>query len=186
MTLRRDASEVEKAALDEKSNATRGVSDTRGQWKSVTQTIFHSQRQLVSLKRQWSKRTGHSLNEAYTQIKGKYNTNSRLLCVTNPQTAHQVSMFTEWGHSFFFKKGNSCMILHRGTRVKLTQKILFTLPCTVLDFKMSFNRIKLQREKGHMYCNKREVAWRKERKLIRNDPETRCIGGWESSTRWKI
>ena len=69
MTLRRDASEVEKAALDEKSNATRGVSDTRGQWKSVTQTISHSQRQLVSLKRQWSKRTGHSLNEEHEQSK---------------------------------------------------------------------------------------------------------------------
>ena len=55
-----------------------------------------------------------------------------------------VSRCTEWGHSFTFERGNSCMKLQKGTRVKLTQENnLFYLPCSVLEFKMSSNSMKL-------------------------------------------
>ena len=55
-----------------------------------------------------------------------------------------VSRSTEWGHSFTFEKGNSCMKLQKGTRVKLTQvNNLFYLPCSVLEFKTSSNSVKL-------------------------------------------
>ena len=55
-----------------------------------------------------------------------------------------VSRCTEWGHSFTFKNGNSCMKLLKGTRVILMlENNLFYLPCSVLEFKMSSNSVKL-------------------------------------------
>ena len=55
-----------------------------------------------------------------------------------------VSRCMEWGHSFTFEKGNSCKKLQKGTRVKLTRENnLFYLPCSVLEFKMSSNSVKL-------------------------------------------
>ena len=48
------------------------------------------------------------------------------------------------GNSFTFEKRNSCMKLQKGTRIKLMQENnLFYLPCSVLDFKMSSNSVKL-------------------------------------------
>ena len=41
-----------------------------------------------------------------------------------------VSRCTEWGHSFTFEKGNSCMKLQKGTRVKHKKIICFTYPAT--------------------------------------------------------
>ena len=54
-----------------------------------------------------------------------------------------VSRCMEWGHSFAIEKGNSCMKLRKGTRVKFTKENnLFYLPCSVLEFKMSSNSVK--------------------------------------------
>ena len=76
---------------------------------------------------------------------------------------------TEWGHRFTFEKRNRCMKRQKGTRVKLTQENnLFYLPCSVLEFKMSSNGVKLDsarrwhRQLGHL--NQANVA--------RNAPET--------------
>ena len=80
-----------------------------------------------------------------------------------------VSKCTEWGHSFIFEKGNSCMKLQKGTWVKPTQENnLFYLPCSVLEFKISSNSVKLDsamkwhRRLGHL--NQADV--------IRNGPQT--------------
>ena len=55
-----------------------------------------------------------------------------------------VSRCTEWGHSFTFAKRNSSMKLQKGSRVKLTRESnLFYLPCSVLEFQMSSNSVKL-------------------------------------------
>ena len=55
-----------------------------------------------------------------------------------------VSRCMEWGQSFNFQKGNSCKKLQKGNRVKLTQENnLFYLRCSVLEFKMSSNSVKL-------------------------------------------
>ena len=56
-TLRRDASDVEEAALYEESTATRRSLRDGSPWKTVKQSTSHSQGQLASLKRHWSKRT---------------------------------------------------------------------------------------------------------------------------------
>ena len=68
-----------------------------------------------------------------------------------------VAKCTECGHSFTFEKGNSCMKIQKGTRVKLSQEHnLFYLPCSVLEFKMSSNDVKLDyarkwhRRLGHL------------------------------------
>ena len=68
-----------------------------------------------------------------------------VLCVPDySSNLLSVSRCTEWGHIFTFERGNSCMKLQKGTRVKLTQENnLFYLPCSVLEFKMSSNSVKL-------------------------------------------
>ena len=80
-----------------------------------------------------------------------------------------VARCTEWGHSFKFEKGSSCMKLQKGTRVKLTQEInLFDLPCSVQEFKTSSNSVKIdsarkwRRRLGHL--NQADV--------VKNAPET--------------
>ena len=70
------------------------------------------------------------------------NENSKIknvLCVPDySSNLLSVSRCTEWGHSFIFEKGNSCLKLQKGTRVKLTQEnYMFYLPCGVLEFKIS-------------------------------------------------
>ena len=63
----------------------------------------------------------------------------KVLCVPDySSNLLPVSRGMEWGYSFNFEKGNSCMKLQKGTRVKLTEENnLFYLPCSVLEFKMS-------------------------------------------------
>ena len=80
-----------------------------------------------------------------------------------------VSRCTEWGHSFTFEKGNSCMKLQRGTRVKLTQENnLFYLPCSVLEFKMSSNTVKIDSaRKWH-----RRLGHLNQVDVVKNAPET--------------
>ena len=80
-----------------------------------------------------------------------------------------VTRCTEWGHSFTFEKGNSCMKLQKGTRVKLTQENnLFYLPCSVLEFKMSSNSVKLDSaRKWH-----RRLGHLNQTDVVRNAPET--------------
>ena len=80
-----------------------------------------------------------------------------------------VSRCTDWGHSFTFEKGNSCMKLQNGTRVKLTQENnLFYLPCSVLEFKMSSNSVKFDSaRKWH-----RRLGHLNEADVVRNAPET--------------
>ena len=93
-----------------------------------------------------------------------------VLCVPDySSNLLSVSRCTEWGHSFTFERGNSCMKLQKGIRVKLTQeKNLFYPPCSVLEFKMSSNSVKhdsarkWQRRLGHL--NQADV--------VRNAPET--------------
>ena len=48
------------------------------------------------------------------------------------------------------------------------------------------SRLWQQREAGHIYCNTGGVAWRREREHSRNETETRCLGCWGSSTRWRM
>ena len=80
-----------------------------------------------------------------------------------------VSRSTEWGHSFTFEKGSSCRKLQKGTRVKLTQENnLFYLPCSVLEFKMSFNSVKLDSaRKWH-----RRLGHLNQTDVVRHAPET--------------
>ena len=93
-----------------------------------------------------------------------------VLCVPDySSTLLSVSKCTEWGHSFTLEKENSCMKLQKGTRVKLTQENkFFNLPCSVLEFKMSSNSVKLDSARkwntrlGHL--NQLDV--------VRNAPET--------------
>ena len=80
-----------------------------------------------------------------------------------------VSRCTEWGHSFTFEKGNSCMTLQKGTRVKLTQENnLFYLPCSVLEFKMSSNSVKLDSARKWQ----RLLGQLNQADVVRNSPET--------------
>ena len=64
-----------------------------------------------------------------------------VLCVLDlSSNILSVSRCTVWGHSSTVEKGNSCMKLQRGTRVKVTEnKYLFYLPCSVLEFKLISN-----------------------------------------------
>ena len=57
-------------------------------------------------------------------IKGEFQCKLKnFLCVLDyTSNLLSVSRCTEWGHSFTFEKGNSCMKLQKGTRVKLTQE----------------------------------------------------------------
>ena len=43
------------------------ISETWSHWKSVTQRTTHSHRQLASLKRHWSKRTGQNPDGGHEQ-----------------------------------------------------------------------------------------------------------------------
>ena len=76
---------------------------------------------------------------------------------------------TEWGRSFTFERGNSCMKLQKGTRVKLTQENnLFYLPCSVLQFKMSSNSVKLDSaRKWH-----KRLGHLNQADVVKNAPET--------------
>ena len=80
-----------------------------------------------------------------------------------------VSRCTEWGHSFIFEKGNSCMKLQKGTWVKLTQENnLSYIPCSVLEIKMSSNIVKLDSvRKWH-----RRLGQLNQADVIKNAPET--------------
>ena len=80
-----------------------------------------------------------------------------------------VSRCTEWGHSFTFEKGNSCMKLQMGTRVKLTtENNLFYLPCSALEIKMRSNSLKLgSARKWH-----RQMYHLNQWDVVRNAPET--------------
>ena len=80
-----------------------------------------------------------------------------------------VSRCTEWGHSFTFKKRNSCMKLQKGSRVKLIQENnLCYLPCSVLEFKISSNNVKLDSaRKWH-----RRLGHLNQADVVRNAPET--------------
>ena len=91
------------------------------------------------------------------------------VCRTILQTVLSVSRCTGLGHSFTFEKGNSCRKLQKGTRVKLTQeKNLFYLPCSVLEFKMSSNSVKLDSAgKWH-----RRLGLLNQADVVRNAPET--------------
>ena len=68
-----------------------------------------------------------------------------ILCVPDHSSdLLSVSRCTEWAYIFTFEKLISCMKLQKSTRVKLTQEInLFYLPCSVLEFKMNSNSVKL-------------------------------------------
>ena len=93
-----------------------------------------------------------------------------VLCVPDySSNLLSVSRCTEWGHSFTFERGNSCMKLQKGTRVKLTQENnLFYLPCSVLEFKMSSNSVKLDSaRKWH-----RRLGHLNQADVVRNAPET--------------
>ena len=91
-----------------------------------------------------------------------------VLCVPDYSSKHlSVSRCTEWGHSFTFEKGNSCM-KQKGTRVKLTQENnLFHLPCSVLELMMSSNSVKLDSaRKRH-----RRLGHLNQADVVRNAPE---------------
>ena len=93
-----------------------------------------------------------------------------VLCVPDySSNLLSVSRCTEWGHSFPFERGNSCMELQKGTRVKLTQENkLFYLPCSVLEFKMSSNSVKCDSaRKWH-----RRLGYLNQEDVVRNAPET--------------
>ena len=58
--LGRDPSDVEEVALDKEFTELVGRYQTRSHWNTVTQRTSYSERQLVSVRRHWSKRTGTS------------------------------------------------------------------------------------------------------------------------------
>ena len=94
-----------------------------------------------------------------------------VLCVPDySSNLVSVSRCTEWGNSFTFEKGNSCMKRQKGTRVKLTQENnLFYLPCSVLEFKMSSNSVKLySARKWHS-----QLGHLNQMDVVTNAPETR-------------
>ena len=94
----------------------------------------------------------------------------KVLCVPDySSNLLSVSRCTEWGHGFTFEKGNSCMKLQKGTRVKLTQENnLFYLPCSVLEFEMSFISVKLNSaRKWH-----RQLGHLNQADVVSNAPET--------------
>ena len=95
----------------------------------------------------------------------------KVLCVPDySSNLLSFSRCTEWGHSFTFERGNSCMKLQKGTpRVKLTQENnLFYLPCSVLEFKMSSNSVKLDSaRKWH-----RRLGHLNQADVVRNAQET--------------
>ena len=92
-----------------------------------------------------------------------------VLCVLDYSSNLLSVSSTEWGHSFTFERGNSCMKLQKGTRVKLThENNLFYLPCSVLEFKLSSNSVKLDSaRKWH-----RRLGHLNQADVVRNAPET--------------
>ena len=61
--------------------------------------------------------------EAYPKTKWIFIANSKKLCMPDySSNLLSVSRCTEWGHSFNFEKGNSCMKFQTGSRVRITQK----------------------------------------------------------------
>ena len=93
-----------------------------------------------------------------------------VLCVPDySSNFFSVSRCREWGHSFTFEDENSCMKLQKGTRVKLTQENkFFYLPCSVLEFKMSSNSVKLDSAKKWQ----RRLVHLNQAFVVRNAPET--------------
>ena len=74
-----------------------------------------------------------------------------------------------WKHSFTFEKKNGCMKIQNGTRVKQTQENnLFYLPCSVLEFKMSSNSMKLDSAKKWL----RRLGHLNQADVVRNPPNT--------------
>ena len=107
----------------------------------------------------------HTLNKGEFQCELK-----NVLCVPDYSSKLlSVSRCKEWGHSFTFERGNSCMKLQKGTWGKLTQENnLFYLPCSVLEFKMSSNSVKLNSaRKWH-----RRLGHLNQADMVRNTPET--------------
>ena len=92
---------------------------------------------------------------------------NNVLCVPDySSNLLSVSRCTEWGH---FEKAISRMKLQRGTRVKPTQeKNLFYLPCSVLEFKMSSNSVKLESARKRQ----RRLGHLKQADVVRNAPGT--------------
>ena len=72
---------------------------------------------------------GQRLCDNQHTLKGEFQCELKnVLCVPDySSNLLSVSRCTEWGHSFPFERGNSCMKLQKGTRVKLTRK-KFVLP----------------------------------------------------------
>ena len=92
-----------------------------------------------------------------------------VLCVPDYSSNLLISLKMHGGHSPTFEKRNSCTKLQRGTRVKLTpENILFYLPCSVLEFKMSSNSVELDSaRKGH-----KRLGHLNQADVVRNAPET--------------
>ena len=93
-----------------------------------------------------------------------------VLCVPDcSSNLLSVSRCPERGHSFTFEKRNSCMNLQKGTRLKLKQgNKFFYLPCSVLEFKMSSNSVKLDSaRKWH-----RRLSHLNQADVVRNAPKT--------------
>ena len=93
-----------------------------------------------------------------------------VLCVPDYSSSLlSVSTCTDWGYSFNFEKRNSYMKLQKGTWVKLAhENNLFYLPCSVLEFKMSSNRVKL--DSARMWH--RRLGHLNQANVVRNAPET--------------
>ena len=89
------------------------------------------------------------------------------VCQTFPKT--NQSQDARSGDLESLSKKNSCMNLQKGTRVKLTQKIiLFYLPLSILDFKMSSSNGKLDSAgKWHKRLGQMNPA-----DVVRNAPDT--------------
>ena len=65
-----------------------------------------------------------------------------------PIASFSSFIFENEADSFIFEKGNSCMKLEKGTRVKVIQEEnLFYLPCSVVKIKMSSNSLKIDSAK---------------------------------------
>ena len=93
-----------------------------------------------------------------------------VLCVPDYSSNFlSVSRCTRWGHGFTFRKRNSCIKLQNGTRVKQTQENnVFYLPCSVLEFRMSTNSVKLySARKWH-----RRLGQLNQTDVVMNAPET--------------
>ena len=93
-----------------------------------------------------------------------------VLCVPDYSlNLSSVSRCTEWGHSFTFENENSCMKLQKGILVNLTQENnLFYLPCSVPEFKMISNSLKLDSARNWL----RRLGHLNQADVVTNAPET--------------